>query len=648
MNANDEKCEMRIKYYSNHDLSVGLFLERAEVLTETFDVNKECDINDAIELYNTIEILNSGVKLMKWSEQKAESLRKKSWLFHPIVSAFFGNINEQNVEKMLDEVDLTYTDDFWVLFSKYKLYERISEKCFYKLLQHRFAIQHILVHKDLVEHYDTILADYIRSTDSCAKLILNHYLSDCKDGYHFPKSLKLVDYEQILNQYVSSDLANPNYLKLIENAQSSKDFPVDDKLRLAARKAYDLRLEKLAGQATPTEMAVSVKFDDLPEPKAIQQKGPFQYELAYDIKWIDDNLDYPTLLNNFLYLFEYIDLFWRSNLVSVRSKISALEKLIGVHGNKDYPKGAVFEELEMMSSVQMYAYYEVLKKRNVWLEDIFKWYFEEYILEEFGAGGFTFNPPSRNTSYVEKCRTLASEMDGVFKQFQMFIEDGAINRELFEMSSKPVSFSSLKSGIQWKYAYRQSEELQREEFCLFSDQSHLTYTEQYGSTYHCLYDLIASETLQISDFQEYQKNDIRWLIDRGTIILDSEGVLEADRNRTALLKDLYDHDVICLQYCKSIKGLVDRLLKSGDLRCGNTLFSEPESNYLNYKLNKSEFSNGQDLRNMYSHSTYPKDEQTQLRDYMELMKVMVIVIMKIQNDLLLRECDQKGETISFG
>ncbi len=142
MKATDEKCELRIKYYSSCNLLAGMYLERAEVLTETFDANKERDINDVIELYNTIEILNSGVKLIKWSEQKAKTLRKKSRLFYPIVSAFFGNINEQNAEKLLREVDLIYADDFWALFSKYKLYERISEECFCKLLQHRFAIQH--------------------------------------------------------------------------------------------------------------------------------------------------------------------------------------------------------------------------------------------------------------------------------------------------------------------------------------------------------------------------------------------------------------------------------------------------------------------------------------------------------------------------
>lgn len=29
--------------------------------------------------------------------------------------------------------------------------------------------------------------------------------------------------------------------------------------------------------------------------------------LEYDTGWIKDNTDYPTLLNNFIYLFEYID-----------------------------------------------------------------------------------------------------------------------------------------------------------------------------------------------------------------------------------------------------------------------------------------------------------------------------------------------------
>ena len=52
--------------------------------------------------------------------------------------------------------------------------------------------------------------------------------------------------------------------------------------------------------------------------------------------------------------------------------------------------------------------------------------------------------------------------------------------------------------------------------------------------------------------------------------------------------------------------------------CYDTLFSGQEQNYLNYVLNKSEFSNGLDLRNKYAHNTGSLDEAVQSQNYLEL------------------------------
>lgn len=309
--------------------------------------------------------------------------------------------------------------------------------------------------------------------------------------------------------------------------------------------------------------------------------------------------------------------------------------------------GSVFQQIEILTSVQMIAYYEVLKRRKIYIEDIVKWYFEEYIAEEFGAKEFIFNPPSHDTNYIEKCRTLASEMDGVLKQFRMYIEDGEINRELFEMSSEHIDFSLLKSRIRWKYAYLGSEELQREQFFLFSDQSHLSFTEKHQSNYHCFYDLIQAEKMCLDDFFEYQRDSIAWLINRGTLAINTDNQITINKQRVVILKDLYDHDVICLQHYASLTEQIHCFLETGDLRCADTLFSEPEQDYLNYKLNKSRFSNGLDLRNKYTHSTYPKNEQIQQSDYIELLKIMIIIVMKIQDELLLIERKKHGKELLF-
>ena len=74
------------------------------------------------------------------------------------------------------------------------------------------------------------------------------------------------------------------------------------------------------------------------------------------------------------------------------------------------------------------------------------------------------------------------------------------------------------------------------------------------------------------------------------------------------------------------------MISTGDLRLGSTLFTEPEQAYLNYILNKAEFSNGLDLRNKYIHSTYSKKEDEQKTDYITLLKLMVLIVTKINDE----------------
>ena len=50
-------------------------------------------------------------------------------------------------------------------------------------------------------------------------------------------------------------------------------------------------------------------------------------------------------------------------------------------------------------------------------------------------------------------------------------------------------------------------------------------------------------------------------------------------------------------------------------------------------LNKAEFSNGLDLRNRYIHDTCSLNEEMQQQDYLELLKIMALIIIKINEEL---------------
>lgn len=224
-------------------------------------------------------------------------------------------------------------------------------------------------------------------------------------------------------------------------------------------------------------------------------------------------------------------------------------------------------------------------------------------------------------------------MDGIFKQFRMYVQDGEIDRELFEMSSEHIIFSQLPSFIKNKYAYVNNQQIQNEQFLLFSDQSSLRYTEKERGKYKSFYELLLNKKMKLSDFADFQKKDIKWLIECGAIIIQENNFLTLNKSRTFLLKDLYDHDVICVQYYDQLEDWIDL----NELRITGSLFSEPEQDYLNYMLNKSAFSNGLDLRNKYSHSTYLSDEKIQLIDYIKLLKIMVLIVGKINEEFCLND-----------
>lgn len=68
---------------------------------------------------------------------------------------------------------------------------------------------------------------------------------------------------------------------------------------------------------------IDVSYEDELNPKII-----------YSRLWLEENLDNPTLLNNFIYLFGYVDRFFRSTFPSNKNHIGSLERLVGVKGNR--------------------------------------------------------------------------------------------------------------------------------------------------------------------------------------------------------------------------------------------------------------------------------------------------------------------------
>ena len=67
------------------------------------------------------------------------------------------------------------------------------------------------------------------------------------------------------------------------------------------------------------------------------------------------------------------------------------------------------------------------------------------------------------------------------------------------------------------------------------------------------------------------------------------------------------------------------------------MLTKPEYQYFDYLLNNSEFSNGKAIRNRYIHDSITTDEKKMNEDYHTLLKVMIMIIIKINDDCCLND-----------
>ena len=63
----------------------------------------------------------------------------------------------------------------------------------------------------------------------------------------------------------------------------------------------------------------------------------------------------------------------------------------------------------------MRGYVEQLIKLDINIEDIIKWFFETYLLQEFDIKDYTCSMPNSADSILSKCKTLASAIDALME-----------------------------------------------------------------------------------------------------------------------------------------------------------------------------------------------------------------------------------------
>lgn len=641
----------RIKYYSPSDWAGGYNLEKAEQIILNFDNDKEYDINDILEFFNIYKYFDNKVYLTKWDDDYIQKLKDIVKQMKVKVYKYFNTkINEDNIISVYETVDIHYKNEFFELFSKCIEAMNISNEKMAELLQcEKIRIRDVLEYKTLVIKYDDIIKEYLMNNNDSVELLIGKYYIDEEsyDKLNFPSSLTLADKEKMILKYIEYEFANLNFIRIIAKIQSNKDsIVVDDKTKLKAQKRREeIENNLFKNTNTTIEFGIGVVINDNQEEASLITSKGNDTNYSYSGKWIKENNDYPTLLNNFIYLFNYVDPYFRIDLINKKCYSGIFER-INYKVVRSYNPNQTFNNRAMVANMQIAAYYNYLNKNNIRLEDIIEWFFKEYLKSEFDIDNYIISMPSANSNYFEKCKSLLPEFDLILKEYKYYCEDGIIDQELVNISSTQMFFKDIPSLNDKKYIYANKiDDTLLIQYYFFSDQCLLNYNPITNKSYGCFYELLRNIEMKYSDYNIHEQKMIDWLVDKELLAVDNNYIKLKNKPLINIYADLYFNEVINYwRYPKQLRNIVDSLIEREILYSENTLFSKPEQDYFNYYLNMSEFIDGFDIRNSNLHGSQSGDRNSEIHSsrYMIILQLLILIVIKINDDLCIYDENKKN------
>lgn len=638
----------RVRFYGTHDLSVGWYAPRAAQIAETFNSSDPAtDINDVLELYNVQQYLERGLISKDLDTEGRSNLTARIPLIRSTVARYFSEIDDKNIEARVAGVGREFHIDLLDLLARHQVFKRCrADTVLPALTTAGVHLGDQLTNKPFVNAYDTELRDAILASPKNAEHLIQKYLQDdTKTHIHLPKSLNPDDIKEIFANYIQSDDPNLNYIRLLATARFNSTIGIDARLKLEAKRRSATLEEQLFSPEIGLKVGWEVAIvDDQIEPDKLEidDSDRLTYRYTYSRSWLEDTLDYPSILNNFLHLFEFADHAAILRFPYYPAHAGVLERIIGVRGKNEYLATPSAQVVDNATQVQTILYRSFLEENEIDLEQVIAWFCGSYVTEQYGAEGFTFSPSNRSSSYLQRVRHLFAEMEGLASQFSMFASEGKVDRELLAIA-EPAQYKRIPSLLQGNYIYAtERDEITRILHLLFSDQSELTYIDERTNAESAVA-LLARHNPKYSDFHNYQRPAVDYLINLGIIQILDGNIEFSDMQALLILKALFTTQAASYYHLSAHgRAVADSMVEKGWAVRRTTLLTDAESDYFNFVLNAVDFTNGPQLRNKYLHGVQSSEagEDTHFAAYITALKLVIALVIKINDEFCIAESER--------
>lgn len=636
----------RAKFYSKTDLSNGMHLMRAEKVLNNYQEGLDYEnVNDVLELFNVKLLIDNGLELNRWTEKQVADYKTKVSKLGKDIVAFFRK--GQTIDGLLVSVEFVFAQDFWIVIEKFGLIDLVSEQALSEIFtKNPDVIENILHCEKIVREHESLISSMLCLYKNAANLLLHAYLINDEYSHtlplYMPKVLTADQKCDIIEKYLNSGEAKLGEVRIIMQAKDVPGFSIPPKLKLLAKK-LEPELVKIPQNAivSTVQTGFSIEYSKekgIPSKKAWLEGTVFKF--IYSEEYLD-SLEKDSLLIVFASLFEFLDSHGLLNLSYNWHEGVLFEKIPTEEIEGFYPINQCFQIKNNIAVHQVILFDNYMRRRGSCIETAIKDFYEKYFKKRFGFPSMPLNLASDAESFINKNKVIAPEMESVVKQYNMFVEEGNIDSELFQMSM-PLPIAKGKSLLWGKHKYvvwgDEDSKVCGAMKLLFSDQSLLSFVTPFkDSHYNTLYNLLIHEKdVKYDNYEVHQRPKIDFLIENGYLVNHDGNILLANNPRIKILYNLYYRRELSYYYLEPlVRKEIDRMVGGGILKYDDYLLSPSERHYVIFFLNSSEFSNGMQLRNKYSHGAMSclVSENEHRMAYYHFLMIFIVILLKMNEDL---------------
>ena len=609
----------RITFFSDDDMAFGYEYKKIDNRLPVLLYGPQ-SLEDVLELVEISKYLCSPRLKVK----NPKALKK----INVTIDDWFSSVTDEELIEQISTSELSsiYENELWK-----KLVKRdFSDSNFRKVinLYKGHKIIYPLRQSFVRNRFGSLCCDILVQSVENVSIVLSGDYNDVKLPVEFNNEIR----NALFMSFIESDNPNPNWLEDI-----AFDKNAFNEVRLAAKQRLQIEDDKHFSEAVPFGIETVVKFDksmpaDVDFDISNEMVGnTIKTSIKYNYHSLESLLDWPSILNTFIYLFGFVDDFGILSVSPKKEQDGVFERFLVNKKDDWFKDGRTVDDSLTLMKVSFFAYYKFLMSNGIRLEDVLEWFFKKYLADNFNVCGLSIELPKQYDRDEIKPLLAVTQLHRIVRMYGLLSLDFDFNRELIDDFSSVPRFVNIRSLTEQKYATLTDKKLKNSEFYLFSDQSAMPEngTLRFG-------DMIVRNLVSRSKLEEYQIRILNALVRDGVLICDGEIIRFTSSDLYYLLHFDFFEEAIPYSALKSSHEehqLLDELERRGELDFSPMLLTKREASVFDYFFS-DKYPNGKGLRNKYAHGSFGNvNNEERFDDYLTTLMFIVFLVVKINDDL---------------